>query len=401
MKYKKSLESMSDDELLRGLSALVQKSRRMEFELVAHIGEVNERELYRRETSSMFAYCTEVLHLSEAEAYLRINAARASRRHPMLLDMLRDGRLHLSAIVKLAPHLNEANREAVLARAVHRTKAQIDELIAEIAPKPDVPTVVRKLPERREKIPPSPDLQLHPGGVAPQPAPTPDPTPIPVAPARLQPLSPSRYKVQFTASAELRDKLERLRALMRSSVPDGDIASIIEEAVTEKLERLESKRFGKAKAPRKNLEETDTSASSRRIPAAVKRAVCERDGNQCTFVGENGRRCTHRDGLEFHHKKPFGRGGDHSVDNVQLVCRTHNSYLAEIEYGKDVVERHRRSFSGVCEPELVYTIGSSQLVPDGVVSSVPVPVPNDVYFHGTDGVPRAMTCPSMERAAQL
>ncbi len=62
---------------------------------------------------------------------------------------------------------------------------------------------------------------------------------------------------------------------MRSSVPDGDLAAIIEEAVTEKLERLEAKRFGKAKAPRKNLEETDTSASSRYIPAAVKRAVCK------------------------------------------------------------------------------------------------------------------------------
>ena len=64
---------------------------------------------------------------------------------------------------------------------------------------------------------------------------------------------------------------------MRSSVPDGDLATIIEEAVTEKLERLEAKRFAKTKAPRKSLEETSTSPSSRYIPAAVKRAVCERD----------------------------------------------------------------------------------------------------------------------------
>ena len=54
---------------------------------------------------------------------------------------------------------------------------------------------------------------------------------------------------------------------MRSSVPDGDLAAIIEEAVTEKLERLESKRFGKTKSPRKSLEKTDTSPSSRYIPA--------------------------------------------------------------------------------------------------------------------------------------
>ncbi len=63
------------------------------------------------------------------------------------------------------------------------------------------------------------------------------------------PLAPARYKVQFTASSELKDKIERLRGLMRGSVPDGDLAAIIEEAVTEKLERLEAKRFGKTKAP--------------------------------------------------------------------------------------------------------------------------------------------------------
>ena len=69
----------------------------------------------------------------------------------------------------------------------------------------------------------------------------------------VEPLAPARYKVQFTASAELHDKLERLRALMRSSVPDGDLAAIIEQAVAEKLKRLESRRFGRAKIPRKAL----------------------------------------------------------------------------------------------------------------------------------------------------
>jgi hypothetical protein len=58
--------------------------------------------------------------------------------------------------------------------------------------------------------------------------------------AVVEPLAPSRYKVQFTASAQLKDKLERLQALLRSEVPDGDLAAVIEKAVTEKLERLEN-----------------------------------------------------------------------------------------------------------------------------------------------------------------
>ena len=152
MKYKlqlKSISMISDDELLRRLSDLLQQSRRVEAELVAHIGEVDERRLYASQGSpSMFSYATEVLHLSEAEAYLRITVARASRKHPVLLEMLADGRCHLSGIAKLAPHLSEVNRDKFLGRASHQSKRKIEELVAELAPKPDVPAAIRKLPGR-------------------------------------------------------------------------------------------------------------------------------------------------------------------------------------------------------------------------------------------------------------
>jgi hypothetical protein len=175
---------------------------------------------------------------------------------------------------------------------------------------------MRKLPKRREKTKPTPNTELRPDGVAEDLAPAQNnPTPAPDKPAVVEPIARARYKIQFTASAELHDKLERLRSLMRSSVPDGDLGTIIEEAVTEKLERLEAKRFGKTKAPRKSLEETETSPSSRYIPAAVKRAVCNRDQYQCAFVDDSGRRCTERKGLEFHHRKPFGRGALISPSN--------------------------------------------------------------------------------------
>ena len=149
MEHTATLESVPDDELLRRLSELLRQSRRVEADLVAHIGEVDARRLYAREASpSMFAHCTQVLHLSEFEAYLRITVARAARQHPVLLERLREGSLHLTAIAKLAPHLTRENCETVLARAAHRTKREVEELIAELAPRPDAPTVVRRLPDR-------------------------------------------------------------------------------------------------------------------------------------------------------------------------------------------------------------------------------------------------------------
>jgi hypothetical protein len=340
------VHSLSDDDLLRRLSDLVSQSRRVEAHLVAHIGEVDERRLYASKAcSSMFVYATEVLHLSEAEAYLRIGAARASRKYPVLLAMLGDGRIHLSGIAALTRHLTEENFEKVLARAEHQSKRQIEELVAELAPKPDVPATMRKLPTP----PPAPRGQLRPERVAP-PSPPAALMPPP-RPAKVEPLAPERHKVTFTASSELRDKLERLQNLM-----DEDLAAVIEAAVSEKLERLEAKRFGETKSPRKTLEETDTSGKTRYMPAAVRRIVRRRDGDQCTFVDKTGRRCTERRGLEFHHDDPYGRGGDHDPGRIRLLCKTHNLLLAEHEYGKDVIESYRKNGSRVGEPAPVYFV---------------------------------------------
>ncbi len=289
----------------------------------------------------------------------------------------------LTAIAKLAPHLTPESRDALLERATHKSKRQIEELIAELEPRPDAPALMRKLPATRlcpsrvasadpevglvggatlrtelslDGAAPAlelrldgvaaADLQLRSDGVAAPPAPRRP------GPAVVEPLAPDRYKVQFTASAELHDKLERLRALMRSSVPNGDLVAIIEEAVTEKLERLEAQRFARIRAPRKALSGTDTASRTRQIPAAVRRAAYERDGGRCRYVDEQGRRCTARDRLEFHHGRPFGHGGDHSVENVSLVCRAHNNYLAEVDYGRGAIARHRQSRTCPFEPDV-------------------------------------------------
>jgi hypothetical protein len=256
-----------DAELLKRLGVLLRGSRRTEAALVAHIGEVDRRRLYARAPApSMFAYCTAILHLSDAEAYLRIAAARAARQHPLLLTMLGDGRLHLSAVAKLAPHLTLENRDTLLRRATHLGKREVEELVAEISPRPDAPSLVRKLPTRieQQEAPHGPaaepgagsiGLELRLDGVS---APVPprhvegerrEPTRA-AARAVVEPLGPSRYKVQFTASAELREKLERLQALLRDELPDADLGAVIDRAVTQTLQRVEARRYARTRAPR-------------------------------------------------------------------------------------------------------------------------------------------------------
>lgn len=367
MVTKTQLQSLPDDDLLIRLTELTNQARCVEAELVSHIGEVDARRLFARMAcSSMFVYCIEVLHLSESEAYMRIAVARASRKYPLLLEMLSGGRLHLSGIAKLAPHLTDENCEELLTRSTHKTKREIELLLVERKPKPDVPTSVRKLPQRRHsarvnvaatagQTHEAQETQLRPDGVGERLAKS-----AAAVAAKPEPLSPSTYKVTFTASTELRDKLERLRALCGVD----DLSDAIDAAVTEKLERLEARRFGKTSKPRQTIEEADTSPSSRHIPAAVRRAVVARDGGRCTFIDAEGRRCSARDRLEFHHRKPFAKGGDRSVSNIALMCRTHNVYRAEQDYGLDLMGQYRGDFpERASEPTPVYI---AQLRPDAV-----------------------------------
>jgi len=305
----------------------------------------------------MFVYCTDVLHLSEHEAYLRIAAARAARQHPAILTMLGDGRLHLSGIAKLAPHLTPVNRGVLLERATHKSKRQIEVLVADLAPRPDVPALIRKLPDRGpaiaaacavtptggelgpDRVPATPSDSLPGLGPLATPSAANKPSGRPV----LEPLGSARYKVQFTASAALCEKIERLKALMLSSVPDGDLARILETAVTEALERREARRFARVKTPRKTLANANTCASpSRYIPAPVRRISHASDDGRCGFVSSGGRRCgTSRD-VQFHHVVTWARGGDPSPRNIRMMCRTHNVHLAEKDYGKAVMARFRR-----------------------------------------------------------
>src|SRR5688572_29748793 len=148
------LNDVSDDRVLARVRWLVGRSNELTAELLAYLAEVEERGLHLREaTSSLFAFGVERLHLSEGAAAKRIWAARTARRYPLARQMIARGELHLSGLNLLAPHLSEENHATLLARARHKTRRQIERIIAEIAPRPDVPSRVAKVPARRDPAP--------------------------------------------------------------------------------------------------------------------------------------------------------------------------------------------------------------------------------------------------------
>ncbi len=362
---------LSNQELIAALPLLVRRESQAIAELVAHLAEVDARRLYRDEAfPSMHQYCVEALHLCEGAAYKRITAARTARRFPVVLEMLAGGRLHLSAVCLLAPHLTEENHRSLLEAAVHRSKRGVETLLAERFPRPDVPQSIRKLPAPQPRpqpqsemavpspapvpsaTPPAPPMPPAEPSTAPPPSPTPSAkpstapaaapvhmaaaTPTPPRPAVVVPLAPERFKLQLTISRRTRERLEEARDLLGHQVPDGDLAEVVDRALDLLVHELRRKKYAETGVQRQPGPAKD-SGRSKYVPNHVKRAVASRDGHRCTFVAQNGQRCPARRKLEFHHIEPQAKGGASTSSNITLRCVAHNGYAAEMDFGAEHV----------------------------------------------------------------
>ncbi len=463
----RSISQLPNHSIVPQLLQLNQQNRRLEAELLLYLGELDRRQIYREQAvASAFEFCVLRLGYSEDVAFKRVGAARLLRRFPLIYDLLVDGRIHLTALMLIKPHLTEENYEEWLFLASEKSKRQVEKLVAARCPRPDVPASIRKLPDARpatleahpQLVPPDRDEMRCARGQASGPttqtmkaqpltalASTSQVTAALVSteqvtatrvdhataatvkpPAtRIAPLSSRTYRVTFTASERLKQKLDRASELLSHCIRPSNLPALVERALDQLLEREEKRRYG-ARSPSnpQSVEPTcgdnstqaarpsssqsvqlavgfdnescqedqsepnetqdpdlaralnpacaldpararaghgSSNASSldcshptgtaahraamakhkrrRRVPAAVRRAVFERDGGQCTFVDEQGRRCGQRHFLEFDHIDAHALGGTETVTNLRLRCRMHNALEAERLFGRGRVKK--------------------------------------------------------------
>jgi 5-methylcytosine-specific restriction endonuclease McrA len=306
------------------------------------LAEVDARKLHlSMGSSSLFDYCLKRLGLSNNEAFHRITAARLGRRFPVIFEMLERRDVHLTAVCLLRDCLTPENHAELLREASHKTKTELEELLARRFPQANGPSRLRKLPS-------------------------------------FEPRSEGQYLLQLNASAALKQKLELTRDLMSHANPSGDLAVVVERALDALIERLQSRRFARTKSVRASgtghrleaamqadstclpgpsavrASQTDESSAKTLCSSTpqrahlrneVRRAVVARDGHRCSFVGKDGQRCEGHAFLQFHHQRAWALGGADTTENLSLMCRAHNRLLAERELGAEriaqAIERTR------------------------------------------------------------
>lgn len=253
---------------------LAQCGRECTASLVAHLAELHRRRLHLAAGySSLFTYCVGALGLSGQAAYDRMKAAKVARRYPLVIELLASGRVNLTTVRLLAPHLTRDNQQELFAASCGKRKRQVLELLARHFPKPDVSASVRRMPARQVTSAPvaMPTARLRPvlmnasTGSAAATVPSVaageeratagmdmvvvaggDGLPlaaIPMPPAAiLAPPPRDRHRFTFTFSAADCEKLELARDLLRHAVPSGDPAVIFDRALDILVSKLERER---------------------------------------------------------------------------------------------------------------------------------------------------------------
>src|SRR6478736_3891630 len=396
------LGRLGNSELLAGLSTLVRQSNELTAQVLAHLVELEERMLHLElGFASLFSYCVEALGMSEGAAGRRVAAARVCQRFSGAFERVARGQLHLCALCALAPHLTADNATELMDACLGKTRRQVEALLAVRFPSPDVREQIRRLPPRTaavavaEQAPPvaqavessaplaggaetssgqisaqsyaiSASPPSPPTGPVAAPAAQSGPTAMPDSRRRgreLEPLSADRFGVHFTADAELRDLIERARALASHRLPNGDLASLMKLMAASFVQQEEKRRFGVG-AKNETVLRTEPDAASlnqtvpdpvvkssrpnrvtppggatpsrnrtRYVSVDVRREIHERDGGRCVFVSASGRRCDARAFVQLDHVIPFARRGGNEAANLRLLCRAHNRFHARQCFG--------------------------------------------------------------------
>lgn len=289
---------INDNDLIQKLKSLVQSERGLLAEVLRHLREVEKRQLYlQRGYSSMFAFCTEALSYSEAEAHIRIQAMRLMTAVPMVEEKLESGELSLSVAARAQACFRKtatptSNKVTIVTSLLGKSTRQAERELATYFPESSKPEVERAT-------------------------------------------TGELTRVEFEISKVCLEKLQRFRARTAHKNFAGRLETVFEALLDLALEKYDRP---SGAAP---ISATSTNATllgprkvgakrTRYIAAAVRREVWRRAGGQCQYhAQQSGKRCSSRYGMQIDHIVEYAQGGESTIENLQLLCGAHNRWRSQ------------------------------------------------------------------------
>ena len=260
--------------------------------------EVESQQIYYDfEVTSLQAYCVELLELSRHVANDFINVVRKSLEIPQLADAVRSRRVTISKARKVCSVIDGANFKEWIDLVIHCSAREVERTVAAANPKAAIQESMTFI-------------------------------------------SGDALELRVGVSEEWSELLTRTKDIMsqkhRRSVSTEEALFVLMSDFVRKSDPVEKAKRAVTRAQKKSKttdEKTETGSEGESLsitryrPATVEHQVDLRDGSQCVFVDEKGRRCKERRWLEKHHIIEFGSGGRHEVSNLETLCSGHHKIV--------------------------------------------------------------------------
>jgi hypothetical protein len=302
-----SLENLSNAELHRSAIRVAREEQELAIQVLDHLREVARRRLYSQlGFSSLFDYTVRALKFSEPAAAQRVQALRLTEAVPQARLDLESGKLSLSSAAAVQRFIRKEEKTVEL--CVQEKAA----LVSAVSGKSS--REAEKILLQRSKNPDAHRLRES-----------------------EKPVSETRTELRFFGDPELMKNLERVRELKG----DLSLEEIFKVALDQYLEKMDPLR-NRAESKRTPTSESPV-PRSRYVPKKILRKLHERSGSQCEYRNaQTGQRCESRYRLQVDHVTPFALGGETRLENLRLLCPSHNAFAAIQVFGQQRMRPYLR-----------------------------------------------------------
>lgn len=326
------IRKLSDAELLKTIKVKKCEESKLTLEVLHLLREVSRRNLYLQlGFSSLWEYATKELGYSSGSAYRRIESMKLLSDFPEYEAKVKTGELPMSTLSQLQTFFKEQKKACTNSAAQNTTQSTTHLATQKLNISDKKELIEKSFGKSTREV----EKFLH--AIAPE---------VVALKDREKTISAHETEIRFAADAELMQLLNRVKDLCGGKNAYPNYNALLKLLAKEYLRKKDPLQKSNPPTPKyfeikrsdiaskgavsEKSNQPTSKGASRYIPAETKRQVYARAQGQCEY--RNGeRRCECRRNLEIDHVHPHALGGVNTVENLQLLCRQHNSTKAELQ----------------------------------------------------------------------
>jgi len=317
-----TIENKNTEALLTKIKLLVGKEKLLIRKVLECLEEIENKKIFlEKGYSSMYAFCTEYLEYSPQEAMTRIQAMRLARQNPIVKDKIESGEISLSVAAKVQSHIARENklRWDLYESPIAKEEAQsIINKTTGLSVRDSEKVLFTIFPHHESRLP-----------------------------DKVKSVSATQIRLEINLDQKTYEKLIKIKALRSHNHPEGQWNNILEDMCLLALSKWDPE--VKILTSKKKIDPMPHGTSmvkqmqklkpptplKRNIPTKIRKYVWIRDQGKCQFIDPLTKKmCGERFGAQIDHVLPWALGGEHSIENLRVLCWGHNQHRAKKTFGK-------------------------------------------------------------------